>query len=61
MTTRLEKYSPEYLKEQEKLIALLQASLANPRNLELQNAVIDSLEKLGFVKNIAEESPSAIL
>jgi hypothetical protein len=54
MTTRLEKYSPEYLKEQEKLIALLQASLADPRNLELQNAVIDSLEKLGFVINAAK-------
>jgi len=49
MTNKLEKYSPEYLKEQENLIALLQASLANPRNLELQNAVVDSLEKLGFV------------
>ena len=56
MAEKLDRYSKEYLAEQDNLIRLLQQSTDDPYNEEKRRAVNESLAKMGFVGNPAVES-----
>jgi hypothetical protein len=47
---KLEKYSPEYAAESGKIIGLLETALNNPEDQAARRAVIESMEKLGFIE-----------
>jgi hypothetical protein len=52
----LKKYSPEWIAEAKKAPIILQAALDHPDDLAIRNAVIETMEKLGFIVPIAPDS-----
>jgi hypothetical protein len=53
---RLEKDSPEWVAETERWVELLRKSLSDPANTENRNAVIGSMEKLGFILSASTDT-----
>jgi hypothetical protein len=49
-----EKYSPEWIAEAQRAPSVLQAALDNPDDLAIRNAVIETLEKLGFIVPVSQ-------